>query len=272
MWNSFCIHLEAEKSMTEPEHSNVAKGRAPAKETKLRRLEFFLERPLLIALLCSIACGWLFAGIADEIREKSTQQWDDKILLMFRRTGDLGNPIGPNWLKDSALSITAMGSATVLAFVIFGVAGFLLAMNKWRAMWLVLASSLGGEILSLVLKTFFGRDRPTIVPHLIEVHSSSFPSGHSMMSAVVYLTLGALVAQFIANWRGRAYVILVSITLTILIGLSRVYLGVHYPTDVAAGWCAGLLWATLCVTISRWLQDRGKVEPPGVSETVSSQP
>jgi undecaprenyl-diphosphatase len=130
-------------------------------------------------------------------------------------------------------------------------------------MWLVLASSLGGEGLSSVLKYFFERERPSVVPHFIEVHSSSFPSGHSMMSAVVYLTLGTLTAQFISNWRGRAYVIVVSIVLTIMIGLSRVYLGVHYPTDVAAGWCAGLLWATLSVTIARWLQNRGKVEPPG---------
>jgi undecaprenyl-diphosphatase len=129
-------------------------------------------------------------------------------------------------------------------------------------MWLVLIATLGGWGLGLLLKAVFGRPRPSVIPHLVEVQSLSFPSGHAMMSAVVYLTLAALLAQLSAQWAQRVYILAVGLLLTLLVGLSRVYLGVHYPTDVLAGWSAGLAWAILCWLVGRWLQRRGIVEKP----------
>jgi undecaprenyl-diphosphatase len=101
-----------------------------------------------------------------------------------------------------------------------------------------------------------------VVEHLVEEQSMSFPSGHAMMSAVIYLTLGVLLAQVAKTWPLRLYALIVALTISFLVGLSRVYLGVHYPTDVLAGWAAGLAWALLCWAITRWLQRRGLVEKP----------
>jgi undecaprenyl-diphosphatase len=84
-----------------------------------------------------------------------------------------------------------------------------------------------------------------------------------MLSAVTYLTLGALLARVEANRRGKLYVVSVAILLTLLVGCSRLYLGVHYPTDVLAGWVVGSAWAILCWTVAAWLQRRGQVEGEG---------
>jgi undecaprenyl-diphosphatase len=130
-------------------------------------------------------------------------------------------------------------------------------------MWLVaIAASTGGG-LSTLMKVLFARERPDIVPHLSIATSPSFPSGHSMLAAVIYLTLGALLARFARRRRLRAYVLAVALLLTVLVGSSRVYLGVHYPSDVLGGWMAGLGWALLCWLAARYLQSRGAVEPPG---------
>jgi undecaprenyl-diphosphatase len=140
------------------------------------------------------------------------------------------------------------------------VVGYLLRQRAFAAMCLVLISTLGGALLSSVLKFFFGRERPDATLHLVTVHSLSFPSGHAMLSAVVYLTLGALLAQVVPRRLDKMYFIIVALVLTLLIGLSRVYLGVHYPTDVLAGWSVGLAWALLCWVVARYLRRRGVVD------------
>jgi undecaprenyl-diphosphatase len=106
----------------------------------------------------------------------------------------------------------------------------------------------------------YARPRPDLVPHLSPVYTSSFPSGHSLIAAVVYLTLGSLLASVISRPMLKVYVLSVAMLLTTAVGLSRVYLGVHYPTDVLAGWLAGLVWALLCWLVARVLQRRGRVE------------
>jgi undecaprenyl-diphosphatase len=163
------------------------------------------------------------------------------------------------------MDITALGGVTILALVTLLAAGYLLLMRRYGATVLVMVASLGGGVLSEGLKRVFARARPDIVPHLVTVESLSFPSGHSMAAAVIYLTLGALLARFTARRRVRVYILGISLGLTFLIGITRVYLGVHYPTDVLAGWAAGLAWALVCWLVARYLQYRGAVEQPGRS-------
>jgi undecaprenyl-diphosphatase len=124
----------------------------------------------------------------------------------------------------------------------------------------VFGATSSGFALSVALKALFRRPRPEVVPHLMRAYSSSFPSGHSMISAVVYLTLGVLLAQLVHRRLLKFYFLMLAVLLTVLVGVSRVYLGVHYPTDVLAGWTAGLVWAVLGWLVQRALQRRGQVE------------
>ena len=158
--------------------------------------------------------------------------------------------------------LTALGSNIVLLIFTSAVAVFLAVRRQTHALALVVVSTGGGFLLAQALKMVFARPRPELVPHLALVSSSSFPSGHSMSSAVVYLTLGALLSQLVEERTLKAYFLGVACFLTFIVGLSRVYLGVHYPTDVLAGWSAGLAWALLCWMAASYLQRRGKVEPP----------
>jgi undecaprenyl-diphosphatase len=117
----------------------------------------------------------------------------------------------------------------------------------------------GGALLSSVLKATFNRPRPDVVAHLVQVSSASFPSGHSLISAVIYPTLGAVLASLSVQRRTKIYFILSAFVLMVLIGLSRMYLGVHYPSDVLAGWTVGLAWSLACWLVSTVLQRRGKM-------------
>ena len=155
------------------------------------------------------------------------------------------------------------GGTAVLTLVVLLTVAFLMLRRKWASAVLVLIASVGGTVLSTLLKSLFQRARPSVVPHLTEVTSLSFPSGHSMLSAVIYLTLGALLARTTKDRKVKGFFLLTALGLTLLVGLTRVYLGVHYPTDVLAGWCAGTTWALLCVTLARWLQKRRVVEGAG---------
>jgi undecaprenyl-diphosphatase len=155
---------------------------------------------------------------------------------------------------------TALGSTGVLTLMVLTIAGFLVMTRKEHAALFVLVSVAGGVLIGQTLKWAYARPRPDLVPHGAEVFTSSFPSGHSMMAAVTYLTLGALLARTQAGRRVKTYVLVVAVLLTMLVGVSRVYLGVHWPTDVLAGWALGGTWALICLLIMGWLQTRGKVE------------
>lgn len=217
---------------------------------------------VLVALALATGAAWLFIEVADEVREGETQRFDDWALRALRTPGDLHDPIGPAWLEEAGRDVTALGGVTVLVLVTGGVLGFLLLTRRRAEALLVLVSTGGGLALGVALKRLFDRPRPELVPHLSHVYTSSFPSGHAMMSAVVYLTLGALLAEFVAGPRLKAYVLALALALTGLVGVSRVYMGVHYPTDVLAGWSAGLVWALLCWGAGRWLRREGRLQTP----------
>ena len=191
-----------------------------------------------------------------------TQHFDERVLLSLRRADNPEEPLGPRWLAEAARDVTALGGVAVLTLVVCAVGGFLVLVRRWRTLALVVGSTVGGAAVNALLKSLFARPRPTVVPHLTHVLTESFPSGHAMLSAIVYLTLGALLAQLVERRWLRAYLVGVALTLTLLIGLTRVYLGVHYPTDVLGGWMAGLAWALLTATLARAVKRRS----PGLRE------
>ncbi|HOJ74116.1 MAG TPA: phosphatase PAP2 family protein [Phycisphaerae bacterium] len=225
--------------------------------------DWAIGQPVLLITLLVIVLGvWAFAELADEVIEGETVTFDEWVTLKLRTADAPAEPIGPPWVERVAMDITALGGYTVLTLLVLAVAGYLLLARKRHAMWLVLLASGTGWALTMGLKEIFGRERPSIVPHLVQEQSLSFPSGHAMMSAVVYMTLGVLLAQLVERWTLRIYSLLLAVAATFLIGLSRVFLGVHYPTDVLAGWSAGLAWAVLCWLVARSLQRRGVLEKP----------
>ncbi len=214
-----------------------------------------------LASLGLVAGGVLAFGLlAEEVGEGDTRAFDRAVLLALRNPVDLSDPIGPGWVEEMARDITSLGSHAILILITLVVIGYLLIVRKRGAAVLVCASIGGGMVLSAVLKTVFERSRPDLVPHAVQVYTASFPSGHAMLSAVTYLTLGALLMRVQPGRRGKVYLLSVAIIVTVLVGASRVYLGVHWPTDVLAGWCVGATWAMLCWLVALWLQRRGKVE------------
>jgi undecaprenyl-diphosphatase len=219
------------------------------------------DRSQLVSVLIILLGSWAFLALAHEVRIGATQGWDERLMLAARRADEPSVPIGPLWLQDTARDITALGGYSVLILLVAMVAGFLRLHNKRGEARFLIGAVISGYLVGMGLKALFERPRPTVVTHLQQAFQTSFPSGHSMMSAIVYLTLGALLTRFAGNLpRQRIYFLLCALLLTGIVGVSRVYLGVHYPTDVLAGWTAGLVWANLCALVAARLQRRGLVE------------
>jgi undecaprenyl-diphosphatase len=228
----------------------------------LRRLALS-EIGAVIAIGIAALGALAFMAIADEALEGDTHAFDESILMALREPGDINNPIGPQWLADIMADLTALGGTAVLTLLVAGAVFYLLSVGK-RGTALLVGGAVGsGAVLSALLKLGFDRPRPDLVAHLSHAYSSSFPSGHAMLSAVTYLTLGVLLARAHQQRRTKIIVLTYGVTLTVLIGLSRIYLGVHWPTDVMAGWALGAAWAALWWLIAWWLQRRGKIEQPG---------
>lgn len=221
------------------------------------------EFSLLLSLLVVVGGMWLFLGVAEEMQEGGLQRIDRTILLLLRNPADLADPLGPPWLEEAMRDLTALGSATVLTLITLAVAGYLQIAGKRRAALFLLIAIGGGVAVGFAVKAGFERPRPDLVTHEARVFSTSFPSAHSMMSAVTYLTLGTLLARVQPRRRLKLYLIGLALLITIAVGISRIYLGVHWPSDVLAGWALGASWAMLCWAVVLWLQRRGQVERPG---------
>lgn len=215
-----------------------------------------------IVTLALIAGGiWGFVAIADLVVDGETEHFDTSIMLALRDTGDASDPLGPDWIMQAARDITALGGFPVLSLMTVCVVAYLLIGARRGAALLVAVSIGGGALLSHFLKLGFDRPRPDLVPHEVMVSTLSFPSGHAMLSAVTYLTLGTLLMRLQPRRREKAFILGVAVLLTMLIGASRVYLGVHWPTDVLAGWCVGAAWALICWLAALWLQRAGRIRP-----------
>ena len=218
----------------------------------------------MVASLLVVAGGmWLFLGIADEVREGELEAIDRRILLLLRDPADPAAAIGPAWLEEAMRDLTALGSVVVLATITLAAAAYLVLAGKRHAALFLLVAVGGGIVLGFALKAVFERPRPDLVAHAARVFTASFPSGHSLMAAVTYLTLGALLARVEPRRRLKLYLIGLAVVVSLAVGISRVYLGVHWPSDVIAGWALGASWAMLCWAAALWLQRRGQIERAG---------
>ncbi|MHC1764181.1 MAG: phosphatase PAP2 family protein [Verrucomicrobiia bacterium] len=228
------------------------------------------ERGLLITATLLATGIWIFAELADDVIEGKTGSFDRTVLLALRNPDDLADPIGPQWVEELGRDMSAFGGVGAIFLLSAAAVGFLLLQGRYRTAVFLMVAVGGGFFLSLGLKMAFDRPRPDLVPHGSYVRMTSFPSGHSMNSAVAYLTLGALMARVQPKRRLKAYLLLMAFAATGLVGVSRVYLGVHWPTDVLSGWTAGCLWALICWETARRLQFRGRREQS--NETTDTAP
>lgn len=219
------------------------------------------EWPIVFVLMIVAAAVWAFIELADEVLEGSTAAIDEAILLALRDPADSTQPLGPPWLEEMMRDFTGLGGTGFLTLVTLAASGFLVLRRKHKAALAVLVAVGVGIMLSMAVKFGIDRPRPDLVPHGSYVYTASFPSGHSMMSAVVYLTLAAMLARVQPQWRLRIYILGVAVLVTLLVGFSRVYLGVHWPSDVLAGWSVGAAWALTCWLAMLLLQRRGGIEP-----------
>lgn len=217
---------------------------------------------MLVLLLIVVAGILAFIVVAGAVRGGGTDNIDNAILRAFRNPNDTSLPLGPRWVREAFRDLTALGSMNIACLISGIVAGFFLLRRQYGVFLLLTAALGGAQLLSKGLKLYYGRARPEYVNPNHYVDSYSFPSGHAIVATVVYLTLGALVARFVTTRAQKIYALGTGVLLAFIVGLTRVYLGVHYPTDVLAGWTVGLLWAIICWLVARALQKRGVVESP----------
>lgn len=237
----------------------ASRGTSAAEDTsrwaRLGRLDFGLIGALFLVFV--LAAG--FGLLAEEVMEGDTARFDLATITAMRTPGDLADPLGPPWVEEMGRDVTALGSYSFLGFVLVAAVIYLVLIRKRGLAWLMAACVLGGMALSTLLKYGIDRPRPDF-PHTARVFTPGFPSGHATLSTIVFLTLGALLARAEPDPRIKTFLVGVAVFLTVMVGLSRMYLGVHYPSDVIAGWCIGSAWALLCWTVALWLQRRGQVE------------
>ena len=219
-----------------------------------------LELEVVATVFIIAASSFVFLKVVSEIGEGETHAADEAILLALRDPADLSNPIGPPWVEATFRDLTSLGSPVVLTLVTIAVVGYLLLERKRETAVFVVLAVGGGAVLETLLKLGFARPRPELVSHLVDVNSFSFPSGHATMATITYLTLGVLLARVQDRRRIKLYLLAVAILVALTVGISRVYLGVHWPTDVLAGWCVGAAWALACWLVAAWLQRRGAME------------
>lgn len=212
------------------------------------------ELTLLVGMLVLLGVLWLILNLAGEVLEGDTLDFDKKMLSALRKADNPSQPVGPPWLELAAFDLTALGGPTILGLTVAAVVGYLLLHGLYRNAAFVFLASVGGWLLNDFLKEIFARPRPQVVPHLRQVMSLSFPSGHALTSAAVFLTLGALLMRVAERRFVKFYIMSVAVLATLLVGATRVYLGVHYPTDVLAGWLIGVSWALFCWLLERSLE------------------
>ena len=185
-----------------------------------------------------------------------TRDIDRAIMLWVRNATDPSNPWGPAGFEEMAAEITALGGYTILVLIVGLVAINLVIISETAMAWFLLAAFATGSAVSSLLKIVIERPRPDLVERLDRVFTASFPSGHAMVSMIAYLTLAAVVVRLCKTRKLRIFVLVAAASLSIAIGVSRIYLGVHWPSDVLAGWSIGVAWAGICWLAAHYLESR----------------
>lgn len=222
------------------------------------------EARLLAAIATVSGLILAFLQIADEMIEGEMEAFDRAILMVFRDPTNVDSTIGPAWVHEMVRDITALGSFALLGLIVLAVCTYLVLARMRTEALLIVISVMGGTVMSTLLKLGYNRPRPDLVAMSTQF-TSSFPSGHAMLSAVTFLTLGTLLARIAPTRSLRIFSVGAAVFLTLLIGMSRLYMGVHYPSDVLAGWCVGAAWALLCSVVATLLQRRGTITPGQIS-------
>lgn len=216
-----------------------------------------LKHIVVIGILCGLA--WLFIELAIVISTTETVQIDRSILLLLRDPNDLNNPLGPTWLEEMMRDVTALGSNWILFFLVLIATVYLILVRQSKLAVLLVTAIVTGFVVAFSLKHGIDRPRPDLVSHGTMVYTASFPSAHAMMSTLVYFTLAALMSQAQGRKSVKTLLYLSAGFLAVWVGTSRVYLGVHWPSDVIAGWCAGGFWALLFYYLAKRLSIKGKL-------------
>ncbi|MCL5942617.1 MAG: bifunctional DedA family/phosphatase PAP2 family protein [Actinobacteria bacterium] len=214
---------------------------------------------LTLGLVLSVLFVWLFAVLLQDVRAQ------DPITALDRAVALVLHDHAVPWLTSAMVVVTFFGSAWWTVAVAAAAGGALV----WRRRWpeaLVLTTATGGSaLMTAILKVLVQRPRPDFVDPLIQASGYSFPSGHATAAVALYLPLGLLAASWVRHWENRVYVLLGAAAVVVLVGFSRLYLGVHYLTDVLAGYAVGAFWTTICITaatvLARTYRDRN-ARPP----------
>ncbi|HTN14251.1 MAG TPA: phosphatase PAP2 family protein [Sphingomonadaceae bacterium] len=215
--------------------------------------------PIFIAATLLLAS---FTALAHEIFEGEQLGFDRTIITALRSGPDHAVPIGPHWFNNAMVDMTALGGVTVLTLAVILATALLLLHRRWGMAAFLVSATVSGAFAGTALKHLFARPRPDVVHHLVEVSSLSFPSGHAMNSAIVFLTLGAIVSRTYPERSTRMFIMFCALGLTLIIGFSRIYLGVHWPSDVLAGWSIGGAWALLMGLVASRMQEFRRIEQP----------
>jgi len=230
--------------------------------------------PLVVLGVCAAAMATFLHVAHETVIEGETRDFDLHVLTALREPGQPHLPVGPAWMLEALRDLSALGSLSVLCLIALFTAGFAVVRRRYAAAISIVAALSTGMAVCQVLKTLFERARPPQIYREIEVVNTSFPSGHAMLSAVAYLTLAALLAHTLPQKRQQTYVLAIAVLVTVIVGFSRIYLGVHWTTDVLAGWSVGAAWASFCWLIAFvWerLTDH-RLSEPGDAHTSASTP
>jgi len=213
-----------------------------------------VDRTFWLGAAVVLIGAWVFLHMANLVEDHGGHPLDDVIIQWFRQPGDPGVLRGPSWTEEAVRDLTALGSPLVVALLTVLTSGYLVVSRRPHAALVVSLSAAGGGWLNFLLKEWFGRPRPGVVPPLTEVTGLSFPSGHAQISTIVFLTVASVMARLATTPARRLYILGSALCLAILVGISRIALGVHYPTDVLAGWMVGVVWSLVLAGMVRLLQ------------------
>lgn len=210
-----------------------------------------LESRVLLIWFSIASALWAFFYLGDEIGEGDTGAFDSQLVELLRTQG--GDPIGPAWFKDAMRDVTALGGFTFLLLTIIVVVLSLLFHRKRREGIILAATAIGAQTSIEIFKILYDRPRPDPVAPSLQTYTSSFPSGHTTESTAIFLSVATIIAAFELKASNKILAYSVAIFVILAIGFSRVYLGMHWPTDVLGGWVLGATWA-----LAAWIALRQK--------------